>query len=133
MMKTRPSKEVVIKVRNEIGVLAVLSRLLAAKGINILAVSAWTDGENGIIHLVTDDNLRTMDTLRAHDYKPREADVVLTEVAHKPGLLRHLTEKLAQDGIDIHHLYATATADQDKALIVFATANNDRALVLLNG
>jgi hypothetical protein len=132
MMKARPGKEVVVKVRNEIGVLAVLSKIIAAKGINILAASAWTDGENGIVHLVTEDNLRTMDALRAHDYQPRELDVVLTEAAHKPGLLRRLTETLAKGGIDVHHLYATATADQDKALIVCATANNDRAIVLLN-
>jgi len=133
MMKARPGKEVVVKVRNEIGVLATLSKLIADKGINILAASAWTDGNNGIVHLVTDDNLRTMDALRAHDYQPREVDVVLTESPHKPGLLRRLTETLSRDGIAIHHLYATATADQDQALIVFATANNDRAIVLLNG
>jgi len=51
MMKARPGKEVVVKVRNEIGVLAALSKLIADKGINILAASAWTDGENGVVHL----------------------------------------------------------------------------------
>jgi len=32
----------------------------------------------------------------------------------------------------IHHLYATAGAAQGQCLLVFATANNDRAMVLLN-
>jgi hypothetical protein len=132
MLKAKPGKEIILKVRNEIGVLAGLSRLIADKGINILAASAWAEGADGIVHLVTGDNLRVGDALRAKSYNPREADVVLVETPNKPGLLKHLTEKLSQAGVDIHHLYATATADQDKCLIVLATANNDRAIVALN-
>jgi hypothetical protein len=132
MLKARIAKEVVVKVHNEIGVLANLSKLIAEKGINILAVSAWVTGSEANIHLVTEDNLRVMDTLRAKSYHPREADVVLVESPHKPGLLRHVTEKLAGSGIDIHHLYASAALDQARCLIAFACADNDRAVVLLN-
>ena len=132
MLKARIGKELVLKVRNEIGVLAQLSKLLADRGINIHAACGWVEEADGIIHLVTADNLRAGDALRAKDYNPREREVVLTESPHKPGLLRHLTEKLSLGGIDIHHLYASATEDQDKCLIVLSTANNDRAIVLLN-
>jgi hypothetical protein len=132
MLKAKPGKEVVVKVRNEIGLLAQLARLIADKGINILAATAWVNGSDATIHLVTSDNLRVVDALRAKSYNPRELDVVLVESPHKPGLLRHLTEKLAQAGIDLHHLYASAAADQDRCLIVFASANNDHATVLLN-
>ncbi len=62
----------------------------------------------------------------------READVLMTEPPHKPGMLHRMTEKLAQEDIDIHHLYATASASQTQCVLVFATANNDRAMVLLN-
>jgi SLT domain-containing protein len=34
--------------------------------------------------------------------------------------------------IDIHHLYATAALAQERTMVVFASANNDRAMVLLN-
>jgi hypothetical protein len=132
MLKAKIGKEVIIRVRNEIGVLAGLSRVVADKGINILAANAWVEGEDAVVRLVTDDNLRVMDALREKSYNPREKDVVLTESPHKPGLLRHVTEKLSQEGLDIHHLYASATADQSKCLLVFACANNDRAVVLLN-
>ena len=132
MMTAKAGKEIVLTVRNEIGVLANLAKALADKGINILAASAWVQGENGVIHLVTDDNLRATETLRPKGYQPRESDVVLTEVPHKPGMLRHLTESLAKEGVDIHHLYATAAAEAGNCLIVFSSANNDRAIVLLN-
>lgn len=132
MLKARLAKEVVVKVRNEIGLLAQIAHIVADKGVNVLAASAWVEGENGVVHLVTEDNLRVMDALRAKDYHPREADVVLVEVPHKPGLLRQVTDRLAREGIDLHRLYASATAAQERILIVFASAHNDRAIVLLN-
>ena len=132
MLKAKIAKEVVVKVQNEIGVLAQLARVISDKGINILATSAWTEGPDAVARFVTDDNLRVVDALRAKSYNPREADVILVESPHKPGLLRHITEKLSAAGIDIHHLYATASESQDKCLIIFRCANNDRAIVLLN-
>lgn len=132
MLKTRPAKEVIVRMPNEIGALNSLAKLIADKGANILAVSAAVDGAQAVIHLVTDDNVRVIDALRARGHEAREAEVLVTEMAHKPRMLCRVTEKLAQGDIDIHHLYATATSTQDQCLVVFATANNDRAMVLLN-
>ena len=132
MLKTKPAKEVVIRMRNEIGALAAIAKTIADKGVNILAVSAWVEDAQAVLRLVTDDSVRVMDALRAHKYDAREGDVLVTEPSHKPGMLHRITEKLAQAEIDIHHLYATASAAQGQCLLVFATANNDRAMVLLN-
>ena len=132
MLKTRPAKEVVIRIPNAIGTLDVIARTLADKGINILAVSAWVEGAQAVIRLVTDESVRVMDALRSQKYDAREGDVLVTEPAHKPGMLHRITEKLAQAQIDIHHLYATATSSQAQCMVVFSTANNDRAMVLLN-
>jgi hypothetical protein len=131
-MKARTGKEVTVRVHNEIGVLGQLCRMIADKGINILAVCAWVEGSDAVVRLITNDNLRVMDALRAKHYSPRENGVVLLETAHKPGMLRHVTEKLAEKNIDLHHLYATAPDDQNRVLIAFASANNDQAIVLLN-
>jgi hypothetical protein len=132
MLKARPGKEVVLAVENEVGVLDQIARTVAEKGVDILATSTWVEGHRAIVHLVTDDNLRVREALRGKNYDPTESDVVLTEVRHKPGMLRHVTERLARGSVDIHHLYATTVSDQGEALVVLATANNDRAVVLLN-
>lgn len=132
MLKTRPSKEVVVRTPNAIGTLDQIAKTIAEKGVNILAVCASVEGPQAIIRLVTDDSVRVMDALRAHKYDVHEGEVLVTEPPHKPGMLHRLTEKLAQAEIDIHHLYATASAAQGQCLLVFATANNDRAMVLLN-
>jgi hypothetical protein len=132
MLKARLGKEVVLRIENEVGVLDQIAKTVAEKGVDIVATSSWVEGPLAVIHLVTDDNLRITDALRAQNYDPRESDVVMTEVPHKPGMLRHVTERLARGSVDLHHLYATTTPGQGESLVVMATANNDRAVVLLN-
>ena len=131
MLNARMGKEVVVRVRNEIGVVAQITRLIADKGINILAANGWVEDQEAVIRFVTGDTLRVMDALRERHYNPREKHVVLLDAGHKPGMLRHVTEILAREGIDLHHLYASALPEQDKCLIVFECADNDRAIVLL--
>jgi hypothetical protein len=132
MLKARLGKEVVLRIENEVGVLDQIARTVAEKGVDILATSAWVEGSVGVVHLVTDDNLRVVDALRSRNYDPKESGVVLADVPHKPGMLRHITERLARGSVDVHHLYATTTSGQRESLVVLATANNDHAVVLLN-
>ena len=132
MLKARPAKEIVLRMPNEIGTLNTIAKTLSDKGINIIASSAWVEGAEVIIRLVTDENARAVDALKAQRHAAREVDVIVADLLHKPGMLRRVTEALAQEGIDIHHLYATSAPGQDHALVVFATANNDRAIVRLN-
>jgi hypothetical protein len=132
MLSTRPAKEITVRMPNEIGAFDRMAKTIADKGINLLAVSAWVEGPDAVIRLVTDETVRVIDTLQAHHYQAREADVLVSDVPHKPGMLRHITSRLAEGGIDIHRLYATAPDAQDRSLVVFASANNERAMVLLN-
>jgi hypothetical protein len=131
MLTTRPAKETIVRMPNEIGGLDRLARALADKGVNILGVCAWVEGPEAVIRLLTDDSVRVADALKPK-YTVRQSDVLVAELPHKPGVLHRVTERLAQEEIDIHHLYAAATGSQDRCLVVFSTANNDRALVLLN-
>lgn len=132
MLKARPAREAVLRMPNEIGTFNTIAKALADKGFNIIATTAAVDGGDVIVRLLMDDAERAVDTLRAQKYQVRQVDVLLIEVPHKPGMLRGITERLAKEEIDIHHLYATAPAGQERALVVLATANNDRAMVLLN-
>lgn len=132
MLKTRFAKEVTVRLENEIGTLDRLAQAVADRGINILAACAWVEGAQAVIRLLSDDTTRVLDTLRALKYDAREMDVLVSDVPHKAGMLHRLTETLAKEELDIHHLYATAGQSQSQCLIVFATANNDRAMVLLN-
>jgi hypothetical protein len=132
MLKARQGKEIVLRTANNIGALAAFSKIVAERGMNILAMSAWVEDDEAVVRLVTDDALRTMDVLRDSGYDPQQRDVVLVDAAHKAGILRHLTDTLSKENIDLSHLFASATIDQDVCLVVLNSSDNERAIVLLN-
>ena len=132
MLKAILGKEIVIKRLNEIGVLADIAKTVAEKGVSILAVSAWVEGRDSVNRLTVDDELRAAGALRAKKHDVREGLVVVVEVPHKPGMLKHLTEILKNAQIDIHHLYASAASDQAKCVVVFSSSDNQKAVVALN-
>lgn len=132
MTKTRIGKEAVVRVANRIGVLTQVAKIVSDKGIDIEAAVATLEGDDAIIRLITNDHLRTMDALREHQLSPMEARVVVVELPHRPGMLRHITAKLASENIDLAYLYGTTIAGADKSLVILSSTNNDRAVVVLN-
>lgn len=133
MITAKQCKEVSVRVLNDIGILAQLTKIVAEKGVNIRAAAAWVEDENkGVIRLVTDDNLRAVDALRAHNYAPEEVDSIEVLMHHSPGMLSSLCEKIGSGGLNVHYLYASAPVSEDTCLAVLSTDDNGRALVLLN-
>jgi len=132
MFEARQGKEVVVRVKNDIGLLFKLSKRLSEKGLSILAVSGAATGQDCLIRLVTDDNLRAKDALADSGYGHEEQDVILMELAHKPGILKHVTEALAEENIDVRHVYATMLEQHKKCLLVLHTSDDERALPKLN-
>ncbi|MEN7973628.1 MAG: ACT domain-containing protein [Verrucomicrobiota bacterium] len=134
MIAAKHCKEVSVRVMNDIGILAQLTKIVADKGVNIRAAAAWVEDENkGVVRLVTDDNLRALDALRAHNYAPTEIDSVEVLMHHSPGMLSSVCEKIGSGGVNIHYLYASAPVSNETCLVVLSTSDNARALVLLNG
>jgi len=132
MLNARIGKEVVVRTPNRVGSMATIAKIVADKGINLLGACAWVEGDEAIIRLVTEDNLRVVDEFRARNLNHREAEVVVADLPHKVGLLRHVTERLAERGIDLHHVYVTSNDDQARCMLVCSTSHNERAMVALN-
>jgi hypothetical protein len=133
MITAKHCKEVSVRVLNDIGILAQLTKIVADKGVNIRAAAAWVEDENkGVVRLVTDDNLRAVDALRAHNYAPEEIASVEVLMHHSPGMLSSVCEKIGSGGLNVHYLYASAQVSDEECLAVLSTDDNDRALVLLN-
>jgi hypothetical protein len=133
MITAKHCKEVSVRVLNDIGILAQLTKIVADKGVNIRAAAAWVEDENkGVVRLVTDDNLRALDALKAHNYAPEEITSIEVLMQHSPGMLSSVCEKIGRGGINIHYLYASAPVSDETCLVVLSTDNNQHALVLLN-
>jgi hypothetical protein len=124
-------QEVVVRMKNDVGILFQISTLLSQRGVNILGVSAGVCGEDCLIRFITDDNRTTKEVLAANKFTPEEENVVLVALPHRPGTLKQVTKTLAQEGIDIRHVYAAADREQDKCLVVFHSSNDEDALAKL--
>jgi len=131
MIKARMAKEAIVRINNQPGALARVTKSVADKGINIEAVIATAEGADAVIRLVTSDHQRTVNTLREQQLEVQETKVVVVEALHRPGLLQHITEKLAKENVDLFYLYATA-AEVDKCLVVLSSTNNEWAVMVLN-
>lgn len=132
MIEARQGKEVVLTVKNETGLLLELSKLLSEKGIGIEALIGAVSGDECLVRLVTDDNLRTVDALTERGYAVEEQDVILLKLPHKPGMLRRIAEVLAGENIDIHYIYASALEEHQRCLVVLHTDNDEHTLPRLN-
>ena len=73
-----------------------------------------------------------IDVLQDNGYDAQDRDVVLVEASNEPGILRHVTETLAGNAIDILHVFASAV-DKNECVAVLNTSDNQRTIELLNG
>ena len=131
VLAVKRGQEVVVCGKNDVGILFQISTLLSENDVNILGTSAGVCGEDCLIRLITDDDRKAADLLAANSFTPKEESVVLVDLSHRPGSLKQVTKVLAQDGIDIRHIYAAADKEEDKCLLVFHSSNDDVALTKL--
>jgi hypothetical protein len=131
MIKAKMATEAIVRMSNQTGALARITKCLADEDINIEAIVATLDGADAVIRLVSGNHQQMMDMLRGQKLEVQEAKVVVVEMEHRPGMLQLITEKLARENIDLLYLYATAVS-ADKCLVVLSSANNDWASMVLN-
>jgi hypothetical protein len=131
ILAAQRGQEVVVGRKNDIGILFHVSALLSDNDVNILGISAGVCGEDCLIRLITSDNQQATELLAANGFRCEEKNVILVSLPHQPGMLKQVTKVLAQEGIDIRHVYAAADKDQGNCLLVFHTSNDDVALAKL--
>ena len=132
MFNARYGKGMVVRTPSKIGALAEFSKVVAETDVRILAMSTWVEDTEVVIRLICDDTPRMMEVLRESGYDAQDRDVVMVDATYQPGILRHLTERLASENIDIFHLFASAI-DKNECVAVLNSSDNDRAIELLNG
>ena len=108
-------------------ILGDLAKILADRGVDLLAVQADVADGQGTVRVVTDDNLRASDALRAR-LQTRGEEVILLTIPHKPGMLHRVGEILAEAALDTQRIYATTIRSVGDCCVVLHTANDDLAL-----
>ncbi len=96
---------IIIMVKNEVGVIADITRALADADINILTINTEDSGETGIVILTTEDNDRALDVLTVASFKAVIDDALVIRLHDEPGALAKVAERFERAGVNIQSLH----------------------------
>ncbi len=115
---------IIVMARNEVGVIADISRTLADNGLNIETISAEALGEKGVITLTTDDNDRALKTLTGAGFKTVADEALLLRLKDEPGALARIAERFKNEGVNLQSLHIV---DRRDGYTTVALTADDRA------
>ena len=95
---------IIVMAKNEVGVIADISRVLADNEINIETISTESLDDKGSISLTTNDYDGALRALTEAGFKTVTDDSLLVNLQDEPGALAKVAEKLKQGGVNIQSL-----------------------------
>lgn len=111
-----------VTMANRPGQLATLARELANAGVNIETLAAMTDGPDGYIKLVVDDDTQTRRVLRDAGVHYEERRIINAIIHDSPGALADMAEALSNTGVNIEAMYLLHSSSEG---LHFAVAVDD--------
>lgn len=90
-----------IELADKPGALADVAEAIAAKGVNIVAVSGSVCGETGKVAIATDDDANTRSALADIQCTFEQKEITSTLMPNQPGTLAKAARQLANKGVNI--------------------------------
>ncbi|MGQ9673288.1 MAG: ACT domain-containing protein [Candidatus Aminicenantales bacterium] len=115
---------------NEPGILGRVLGTLANAGVNLKALSAYSEEEKGHFRLITADNKKAEKALKQVGYKVTSHKVVTVQISDRIGAGAEIGALLGNAAVDILYCYGTSPG-LGRALLVFRTDNHKKALETL--
>ena len=117
-------KQLTVFVENKQGTVVAVTETLAAKDINIRALSiAETDGF-GILRLIVDNEQAAEKVLAEEGYLIKITEVVGVKIGDAPGKLSFVLRTLDKANINVEYLYAFMTRTERHAYVVLRVEDN---------
>jgi hypothetical protein len=111
--------DLVIDIENTPGALAQVAAAVSDAGVNLAAATCIGRGERAELHILVPHAEAARHALAiSHVAVTREREVVVVDVADRPGELADLTRKIAKAGVDLDLVYV-ATRNR----VVFGAAD----------
>jgi hypothetical protein len=131
MAKARKVKEISFTMSNKVGLLSEVTTAIAGAKVNITAICAYGMEGTAYFMMTIDSNSKAKKALASLGVAIEEKDVVEVEVLDKPGELQKVSKRIADAGIDIEYMYATASSGK-KETCIFMTSDNTKAIKVIN-
>jgi hypothetical protein len=130
MTRARKAKEISFTMLNKVGLLSGVTTAVAGARVNITAICAYAMENSAYFMLTVDSNARAKKALALLGVGIEERDVVEVEMANKPGELQKVAKKIADAGIDIDYMYATAGKGKT-ATCIFKTGDDQKTIKVI--
>jgi hypothetical protein len=121
------AKELKIRVPDRPGMLGEIAAALSEKKVNLRALNAWVEGDEGVVRLVVDTLPVARKALAARGWEPEVLEVLEVEVPDKPGALAEVARALGEAGVNITHVFV-GTAGARKATVFLGVSDLKAAL-----
>ena len=115
---------IIVMARNEVGVIADISRALADEGINIETISAEGLADKGVITLTTDAYDEALRALTDAGFRTVSDDSLVLRLPDEPGSLAKVAERFKDAGVNIQSLHIV---ERREGHTIVALSADDRA------
>lgn len=115
---------IVVIAKNEVGVIADISRTLADAGINIETISAEGVNDHGTVTLTTDAQDAALRVLTNAGFKAVSDESLVLRLPDEPGALAKVAERFKHAGVNIQSLHIL---ERQEGYTLVALAAEDRA------
>lgn len=123
-------KQITLLLKNRTGVLAEVTELLAARGINIENLSAEGASEMGVMVMQVDRYDEALALLNENGYNAVTEDALVVRLPNQPGALAGVARRFRDAGIDIRSI-TVVDHDEKIALAAISTDRTQEALDLV--
>jgi hypothetical protein len=123
-------RELIIVAKEQVGLLARISKILGDKNINIDSVSVETVGKDAMIHLVASQEKEAVKLLEDAGYKVTASDVLVLKIEDQPGELAKVALTLAEAGINIRSVLFMRK-EENKGLFAVKVTKPEKAVEIL--
>ncbi len=124
-------RQISIFLENKKGRLAEVTRLLAARRINIRALSLADTADFGILRIIVDDPDQCLAALKESGIIAQVTEVLAVEMADKPGGLERVLAALEGAGLNVEYMYAYVEKTKDNAIVICKIDDRERAARVL--
>lgn len=119
------SHQLTVTAANRPGALARVGAVLAANKINISGLDS--SGRDRQIRLLVSNPAKARQALRKAGLRARLEEVLVVNLADRPGTLARVARKLAERRVNVNYAYGTAARGGKRAAIVLGVSNPRRA------
>ncbi|NYZ79201.1 ACT domain-containing protein [Candidatus Micrarchaeota archaeon] len=123
-------RELIIVAKDQVGLLARVSKILGDRDINIDSVSVETEGKEAMIRLVASREKEAMKLLEDAGFKVSASDVIVLKIDDQPGELAKVALTLAESGINIRSVLFMRKED-NKGLFAVKVTKPEKAVEIL--